>query len=307
MSLPIRRGWPTFFGARPADDPAAVHADVAFLGVPFDQGTNDRPGARFGPLTLRDASMRFQTADGDQGWLDAELGERILRGVSMADAGDVDIRTIALEENFRRITEAAGFVRSRCRVPVFVGGDHAITFPLVRAFEDRSLTVVQFDAHQDYTDDKFGQRFSHDNQMRRVSELPFVKQVIQIGLRGALERTEPWEAARRDGVQIVTSQRIVREGVERALADVCPNGDTYVTIDIDILDPAVAAGTGFPEPGGIGYYQLKDALLLVAQRTPIIAFDICEVNPTYDPAGITARVAARLMLDLLGAIIPSKE
>ncbi len=314
MSVPIRRGWPTFFGAPAAADPAAARSDVAFLGVPFDQATNDRPGARFGPAAIRDASMRFQPVDGDeslpaggQGWVDAERGERILRGVSMTDMGDVDIRTLGFEENFGRITEAAALVRSRCRIPVFVGGDHAITFPLVRVFEDRSLTVVQFDAHQDYTDEKFGQRFSHDNQMRRVSELPFVRQVIQIGLRGALEHTEPWEAARRDGVQIVTSERIVREGVDGALADVHPNGDTYVTIDIDVLDPAVASGTGFPEPGGIGYYQLKEALLLLAQRTRIIAFDICELNPTYDAAGVTARIAARLMLDLLGAIIPSKE
>ncbi len=307
MSVPIRRGWPTFFGAPAADDPAAVDSDVVLLGIPFDQGTNDRPGARFGPLALREASIRYQAVDEGEGWLDAERGERILRGVSMTDMGDVDIRTVELQENFRRIAEAAALVRSRCRVPVFVGGDHAITFPLVRAFEDRSLTVVQFDAHQDYTDEKHGQRFSHDNQMRRVSELPFVKQVIQIGLRGALEHAEPWEAAHRDGVQIVTSERIVREGAAAALADVHPNGDTYVTIDIDVLDPAVASGTGFPEPGGIGYYQLKDALLLIAQRTRIIAFDVCEVNPIYDTAHVTARIAARLMLDLLGAIIPSKE
>ena len=306
-AVPIRRGWPTFFGAPLADDPTAARADVAFLGVPFDQATNDRPGARFGPLSLREASMRFQPVDGDEGWLDAERGERILRGVSMMDMGDVDVRTLGLEENFQRITEAAAFVRSRCRVPVFVGGDHAITLPLVRAFDDCSLTVVQFDAHQDYTDEKFGQRLSHDNQMRRVSELPFLKRIVQIGLRGALEHVEPWEAALRDGVQIITSERIVREGVDAALADVRPNGDTYITIDIDVLDPAVAAGTGFPEPGGIGYYQLKEALLLIAQRTHIIAFDICEVNPTYDPAGVTARIAARLMLDLLGAIIPSRE
>ncbi len=153
MSVPIRRGWPTFFGAPLAGYPTAATADVAFLGVPFDQATNDRPGARFGPAALRDASMRFQPVDGDEGWIDAERGERILRGVSMTDIGDVDIRTLELQENFRRITQAAALVRSRCRIPVFVGGDHAITFPLVRAFEDRSLTVVQFDAHQDYTDE----------------------------------------------------------------------------------------------------------------------------------------------------------
>jgi agmatinase len=106
---------------------------------------------------------------------------------------------------------------------------------------------------------------------------------------------------------MVTSQRIVSEGVEWALADVWPDGDTYVSIDIDVLDPAVATGTGFPEPGGIGYYQLKEALLLVAERASIVGFDVCEVNPNYDAVDVTARIAARLMLDLLGAIIPSGE
>lgn len=306
MSVPIRPGWPTFFGARPVEDHSRARADIAFLGVPFDQGTNDRPGSRFGPLTVREASMRFAPADG-QGWLDAELGERILRGVSMLDMGDVDIRTVEMQDNLSRITEAAAFVRSRCDVPVFVGGDHAIAFPIVRAFDDLSLTVVQFDAHQDYTDEKFGQRYSHDNQMRRISELPFVRRIVQVGLRGALEWSEPWEAARRDGVQIVTSRRIVSEGVERALADIHVDGDTYVTIDIDVLDPTVAGGTGFPEPGGIGYYELKEALLLLARRARIVGFDVCEVNPNYDTAGVTARLAARLTLDLLGAVVPSKE
>src|SRR3970282_1370245 len=273
VSVPIRPGWPTFFGAAPALEPKEVRADVFFLGAPFDQGTNDRPGARFGPLALREASMRFEPVDKGEGWLDAERGERTLRGVSMTDAGDVDIRTVEMEENFRRITEAAAFVRSRCRLPVFARGDPAITCPLSRALDDRSLPVVQFDAHQDYSDEKYGQRFSHDNQMRRVSELPFVKQIVQVGLRGALEHTEPWDASRRHGVP----------------------------------DPSLSPGTGFPEPGGIGYYHLKEALLLLAQRTRIIAFDVCEVCPAYDPAGVTPRIAARLMLDLLGAIIPSKE
>jgi agmatinase len=136
----------------------------------------------------------------------------------MADVGDVDVRTIDLLENFDIITEAARLVRRNCRVPVFVGGDHSITFPIVRAFHDTPLTLIQFDAHQDYTDDKYGVRYSHDNHMRRSSELPHVKQIVQIGLRGVIERFEPWEAAQRDGVIIVPAARIVREGVPAALS-----------------------------------------------------------------------------------------
>jgi len=335
----VRHGFASFFRAPVVEDMETWRADVGFVGVPFDAGTNDRPGARFGPAAIRDASTRYEPEEDWPGWVDAERGVRILSGVSMADVGDVDVRTVDLLENFDIITEAARLVRRRCRVPVFVGGDHAITFPIVRAFDDvpGGLTLVQFDAHQDYTDEKFGVRYSHDNQMRRCSELPFVHQIVNIGLRGVLERFEPWEAAQRDGVIIVTAERIVREGVPSALRDVGSDSaarafsprdvaqppldqslgrpavlagegarapsrpKAYVTIDIDVLDPGEAPGTGYPEPGGITYYQLKEALLLVAQRFDVVGFDVCEVDPVYDAAGVTPRIAAKLMLDLLGA------
>ena len=321
----VRHGFASFFRAPVVEDMETWRADVGFVGVPFDGGTNDRPGARFGPAAVRDASTRYEPEADWPGWIDAERGVRILSGVSMADVGDVDVRTVDLLENFDIITEAARLVRRRCRVPAFVGGDHAITFPIVRAFDDvpGGLVLVQFDAHQDYTDEKFGVRYSHDNQMRRCSELPFVHQIVNIGLRGVIERFEPWEAAQRDGVIIVTAERIVREGVQSAMRDVAPADSpwrepppavlagegaraprpkAYVTIDIDVLDPGEAPGTGFPEPGGITYYQLKEALLLVAQRFDVVGFDVCEIDPVYDAAGVTPRIAAKLMLDLLGAV-----
>jgi agmatinase len=203
-------------------------------------------------------------------------------------------------------------VRRNCRVPVFIGGDHAVTFPIVRAFDDTPLTLVQFDAHQDYTDEKYGVRYSHDNHMRRSSELPHVTRIVQIGLRGVLERFEPYEAALRDGVHIVPAERIVRDGVPSALAALpgasraeSPRHErkkAYVTIDIDVLDPGGSPGTGYPEPGGVNYYQLKDALLLVARQYDVVGFDLTEVDPIYDAAGVTARISAKLILDFLGAI-----
>lgn len=304
----MRHGFASFFRAPVVEDLDAWQADVGFVGVPFDAGTNDRPGARFGPAAVRDASTRYEPEHEWSGWIDAERGTHILEGVSMADVGDVDVRTVDLLENFSIITEAARVVRRNCCVPVFVGGDHAITFPIVRAFDDvRDLTIVQFDAHQDYTDEKHGVRYSHDNHMRRTSELAHVAHIVSIGLRGVLERFEPWEAAQRDGVIVVPAERIVREGVPAALA-VLRRSDTpirppaYVTIDIDVLDPGTAPGTGYPEPGGINYYQLKEALLLVADRYDVVGFDVCEVDPVYDAAGVTPRIASKLMLDLLGAI-----
>jgi agmatinase len=298
----MRHGFASFFRAPVVEDMDAWHADIGFAGVPFDGGTNDRPGARFGPAAIRDASTRYEPEEDWSGWLDAESGVRILAGVSMADVGDIDVRTVDLLENFDIITEAARLVRRNCRVPVFVGGDHAITFPIVRAFDDNPLTLIQFDAHQDYTDEKHGVRYSHDNHMRRSSELPHVKQIVQIGLRGVLERFEPWEAAHRDGVIIVPADRIVRDGVPSALSVLPGRGAAYVTIDIDVLDPGSAPGTGYPEPGGITYYQLKEALLLVAKQYDIIGLDLTEVDPVYDAAGVTPRIAAKLLLDVLGGV-----
>jgi agmatinase len=298
----VRHGFASFYRTPVVEDMDDWRADVGLVGVPFDGATNDRPGARFGPAAIRDASTRYGPDEQWRGWIDAERGVRILDGVSMADVGDVDVRTVDLLQNFEIITEAARLVRRSCRVPVFVGGDHAITFPIVRAFDDGPLTLVQFDAHQDYTDEKFGVRYSHDNHMRRSSELAHVGQIVNIGLRGVLERAEPWEAAQRDGVIIVPAERVVREGVPSALAVVPGGGRAYVTVDIDVLDPAGAPGTGYPEPGGINYYQLKEALRLIAVRYDVVGFDVTEVDPVYDAAGVTARIAAKAMLDLLGAI-----
>ncbi len=308
----MRHGFASFYRAPVVEDLETWHADVGLVGVPFDAATNDRPGARFGPAAVRDASTRYEPDAEWNGWIDAESGVRILEGVSMADVGDVDVRTVDLMENFDIITEAARLARRNCRVPVFVGGDHAITFPIVRAYDDvPALTIVQFDAHQDYTDEKHGVRYSHDNHMRRASELPHVKQIVNIGLRGVLERAEPWEAAHRDGAIIVPALTIVRDGVPSALAALpgsraeSPRHErskAYVTIDIDVLDPSGAPGTGYPEPGGISYYQLKEALQLVAARYDVLGFDVTEVDPVYDAAGVTPRIAAKLMLDLLGAV-----
>src|SRR5437773_9562755 len=138
--------------------------------------------------------------------------------------------------------------------------------------------------------------------MRRVSELQYVRQIVQVGLRGVLERFEPYEAALRDGVIIVPAERIVCDGVARALTGLPAGGPAYVTLDIDVLDPAGAPGTGYPEPGGINYYQLKEGLQLVAARYDVVGFDVTEVNPQYDAAGVTSRTAAKLMLDLLAAV-----
>lgn len=304
----LRSGSPTFYGVPSAPELDKLKADVAFLGVPFDMGTNDRPGSRFGPRAIRDASLRFAEI-GRDGWYDIEEDRHLLQGVRMVDCGDVNIRTVDFAENFDKITAAARLLRASGALPVFVGGDHAISYPLLRAFDGGPLQVVQFDAHLDFTDEWQGQRYSHDNHMRRSRELPFVTTMYQIGVRSLFERMEPVDAARAYGNIIVPAREMVRTGGAETINRLpLRDAPCYVTIDIDVLSPDIAPGTGFPEPGGISYYDLKDALAALARRTQVVALDLVEVGPWFDPpAAVTPRVAARLLLDFLGAIFARKE
>ena len=301
----LRQGWPTFYGAPTCLDLGELNADIAFLGVPLDSTTNDRPGSRFGPLAIRDVSMRYQRNNWD-GWLDQESGEHILRNVTMADCGDVDIRVVDLAVNFSKITRAVGQILTAGAFPVLVGGDHAITFPTVQAFS-RPLNIVYFDAHLDFTDEWKGVRLSHDNPLRRVSELPFVRGITIIGIRGVLSWANPYWEARESGALIIPSLELHQKGVDAALSRIPMLGDSYVSIDIDILDPAVAPGTGYPEPGGISYYELKQALLGIAHRAKVVGFDLVEVSPAFDTTQRTTRTAARIILDFLGVIFASRS
>jgi len=296
----LRQGWPTFYGAPTCLNLGELKADIAFLGVPLDSTTNDRPGSRFGPAAIRDASMRYQHQNWG-GWLDQESGKQILRNITMADCGDVDIRVVDLSVNFAKITQAVSLILNKGAFPVLVGGDHAITFPTVQAFS-RPLNIVYFDAHLDFTDEYKGVRYSHDNPLRRVSELPFVRSVTIIGIRGVLSLTNPYWEAKEKGAVIIPSLKMRQEGVDTVLSRINFSGDTYVSIDIDVLDPAVAPGTGYPEPGGISYYDLKQALLIIGRSARVVGFDLVEVSPLFDPTQRTTRTAARVILDFLGAV-----
>ncbi len=303
----IRSGSPTFFAAPFVPDLSEYEADVAFLGVPFDHGINDRPGSRFGPLAVRDASMRLAPV-GLDGWYDIEEDKRLLKGVRMADAGDVNISNVDRMINFDKITEAVSIIRRSGAFPAIIGGDHSITFPIIRAFSDLPLTVVHFDAHMDFTDEWKGQRYSHDNQMRRVIELPFVKRLCQLGIRTMFDRMEPLEAAKAYGVTVVSALEMIKRGPAEVIDSLELQGPCYVTIDIDVMDPAAVPGTGYPEPGGLFYYQLKEAIVRLGTKSNVVGFDLVEVSPPHDIlSGVTARTAARLLLDTLGAIFYRQE
>jgi agmatinase len=239
-------------------------------------------------------------------------GERsVLRGTKWVDVGDVDVVPMAPVVTFASITEAIRAIRRKNALPVILGGDHSITFPVIRAYELPSLTVVHFDAHFD----TWGEPPSRDeipmfvtdhaSWVTAVAQLPGIK-IVQIGMRGLANDEHGLEASRKYGATMVTSEQIHRSGIESALAAVPKSENIYVSIDIDVLDPALAPGTGTVEVGGLTFQQISDILRALPSKGHLVGMDVVEVNSYYDPTGVTAQTAARLIIDLLGAALPSK-
>ncbi len=309
---PDRWAYPrSFFGAPICEDIEKLDAQVAFLGVPFDQGTTNRPGARFGPNSIRDTMVyryvnTWREGGGDEapGYFDLDTEATYLEGVSMADCGDVNVAPSNVTLGFDRLTRSVRTILDRGALPVIVGGDHAITFPSVRAYDRyEPLDIVHFDAHLDYSHSYQGEvLFAHGSPIRRCSELSFVRNITSVGLRAV--RKDPYREAIQRGVQIISTRRFRDLGPQRVAESIPEATNLYVTIDIDVLDPIQAPGTGTPAVGGLFYQELSEALRLLPSRGRIVGIDLVEVAPAYDHAEVTSRVAAQLIIDLLGSMFP---
>ena len=302
----------SFFNAPLCTDLQELSADVAFLGVPFDQGTYNRPGARFGPDGVRDVARIYPYTDPwekkeAQGYFDLDAGGmELLKGVTFADCGDVTILPSDVERNFDKLTRAVKAIVERGAFPVIVGGDHSITYPVVRALERfQTLDVVHFDAHQDFTHELQGVLYAHGSPIRRISELPFVRNITSLGIRHA--RKQVYAEALERGVKTITTRQMRQMSSRQAVAQVPEAEHIYITLDIDVLDPTYAPGTGTPVIGGLSYEELREALLEVSHRGQVVGMDVVEVAPSYDVSQVTAMVAARLILDLLSVLFPPKE
>jgi agmatinase len=194
---------------------------------------------------------------------------------------------------------------ARGALPAVVGGDHAITFPVVRGLSKFApLNIVHFDAHLDYTHDVQDALYTHASPIRRCRELEFVGHITSVGIRSA--RRIPYEEALRDGSLIISGSRF-RELGPQAVVDLIPEAENlYITFDVDVLDPSQAPGTGTPETGGMFYQEARECLLALLARSNLVAFDIVEVAPPYDSSELTVQVAAQLMQDILAARFPSR-
>jgi len=296
------------FGKRPyVEDWGAIAADFAILGAPFDAGTQYRAGARFGPRAIREASTLFSF--GHAGAYDFEDDATYLGpDVRIVDIGDADIIHTDTVQSHANIEAGVRAILRAGAVPVTLGGDHSVTIPCVAAFEARGpIHVVQLDAHLDFVDVRHGVRFGHGNPMRRAAERPFVSGLSQFGIRNVSSTAkEGYDAARAMGSDILSVRQFRALGPMGALARVPEGAQVYLTIDIDGFDPSIAPGTGTPSHGGFLYYEALEFLAGLAKRRRIVGVDLVEVAPDYDRDGVTAILAAQLLLNLIGRIAAAR-
>lgn len=285
-----------------------IDADIAVLGVPYDTGVGFLSGCRFGPRRIREVSTHY--ARGSAGFYDPERDEVFLGGdVKIVDAGDADVIHGDIEQAFTAIEYAVAKIREKGAIPAIMGGDHSISIPVARALKDEGdITVVQLDAHLDWSDAPGGQTLGNGSPMRRMSEMDHIKDMVQIGLRGlGSSRKEDFDAAKAYGSELISARDSAKLGVEGILNKIPKADKYYVTIDIDCFDISLATGTGSPSPGGFTFDFLNDILIGIAEKGNVVCFDLVEVAPQYDPTGATTRVAAMTMLNFMGHILKNKE
>ena len=215
------------------------------------------------------------------------------------DVGDVLIYPTVVQETDAKITEAVRKILARKAFPIILGGDHSITFPVVRSY-DIPLTIVHIDAHLDTWNGAKG-NLDHASWVLRVAKLPTVKNITQIGMRGIANDSEAAGNAKALHTKVVTSEEIHRHGIAAALEQIPNSENIYVSFDVDSMDPTLAPGTGTLEPGGLNFQEIDDLMKGIPSKGNIVGMDIVEVNPYRDPSGRTAQTAIRLLVDLLGA------
>ncbi|MCA1770704.1 MAG: agmatinase [Halomonas sp.] len=276
--------------------------DAAFIGIPMDIGTSNRPGTRLGPRQIRDESRMLRPYN---------MATRAAPydSLQVADIGDVPINTFNLLKSVARITEFYDEVlRHDCK-PLTLGGEHTITLPILRAMAKKHgpVGLIQIDAHADVNDHMFGEPIAHGTPFRRAQEegLLATNKVVQIGLRGTGYAAEDFDWCREQGFRVVTAEACWYKSLEPLMAEVREQmGDApvYITFDIDSLDPSIAPGTGTVEMGGLTSQQALE-IVRGAWGLNVVGADLVEVSPPYDSSGNTALVGATLLYEML-CILP---
>jgi agmatinase len=311
--LPYYSDWHGSFDRLPwaTDDPAlaAAGADVAIVGAPFDEGVSARPGARFGPRAIRMAPTVWSS---ETAW-SLQLDVAPYDVLTVVDAGDAPIVPARFERALRVIHEKVFRVAGAGPIPIVLGGDHSITYPsaaaVARALWPRRLGVVHFDAHADTGSEQWGNLYGHGTPMRRLIEEGWVagKNFVQVGLRGYWPEQETLAWMDEQGMRWHPMVEIEQRGSEAVIADAIDEAldgpeCIYLSVDIDVVDPGMAPGTGTPEAGGMLSRELLRAVRQIVTRVDLVGMDVVEVSPPYDHAEITALLAHRVVMEAISAL-----
>ena len=302
----------TFLGVDACDlgDPASfADADVVILGAPFDGGTSHRPGTRFGPSAIRQAC--YLPHDGSRPSLAMRTDG--LRDLRVYDAGDVECFSGDIARSVAVIEQAVTTIATSGAIPVMLGGDHTIALPdvtgVARHLGFGRVSVLHFDAHADTGNSEFGSLLGHGQPMRRLIESGAARgdRFLQIGLRGYWPGPETLDWMAERGMRSYEMTEIVARGLDECLTeafaiatDDCDG--VFLSVDIDVVDPGMAPGTGTPEPGGFTGRELLDSVRRICRELPVVGVDVVEVSPPYDQADVTAFLANRVVLEALSAI-----
>ena len=277
-------------------DPAEV--EIGMVGVPWDGGTTNRPGARHGPRQMRDLSTMMRRVHHVTGVAPYELAK-------CGDLGDAPVNPASLDDSLVRIEKHFAKIHAAGTVPLSAGGDHLITLPIFRAIAKAgALGMVHFDAHSDTWDTYFGgYKYTHGTPFRRAVEEGLLdpKRVVQIGIRGSLYKRDDNQWAVDQGMRVITIEEYFDLGVDKVIAEarrVVVDGPTDVSFDVDGLDPAYAPGTGTPEIGGYTPHEAQ-RMLRGLRGLDLVGGDVVEVSPPFDMSGNTALVGVTMMWEIL--------
>jgi guanidinopropionase len=284
-------------------DPSEV--DIALIGVPYDGAVEGRAGARHGPREIRNMSSMIRT-------IHHVTKINPFKLCTAADLGDVSFTNVyCIEDVHKDIENYYTKVFDAGALPLSAGGDHSISLPILRVLgKEAPVGLIHIDAHTDTNDTEMGSKFSHGTPFRRAVEEGILDahRTVQIGIRGAQDSEESWNFSIESGMRVIFMEEFSSLGVKGVIdlvLHVVGDGPTYISFDVDALDPAFAPGTGTPEIGGITTVEAQ-ALLRGLSGLNLIGADVVEVSPPFDPSGNTALVAATMMFELLCVLAFSK-
>ncbi|MBA3778941.1 MAG: agmatinase [Chloroflexi bacterium] len=312
--LPSYTGLPTYCRRPYLTDAAALaerRPDIAIIGAPFDDAVSHRPGARFAPRAIREASYT-------EGENSLQLGVEPWKVLDAVDAGDANIVPAWIQRGHAMIYRKVLDVARTGAIPFILGGDHSITWPSATAIAEvrapGSIGIVHFDAHADTAPDDWGVLAGHGAPMRRLIESGAVKgrNFVQVGLRGYWPGVSVFEWMQEQGLRYHFMREIEERGfdavIDDAISEALDGPDAiYLSVDIDVIDPGMAPGTGTPEPGGLLTRELLRAVRRVAGSVELAGMDVVEVSPPYDHAEVTAMAAHRAVLEAICALAVKKR